>query len=157
MYPTSPTAELIKEFFDMFIGMQYIDDDDIESNEVLKLVLKPLSYCLQYRCVCIANNIEADFDTEETCDCCKEDHLHFLFVDNLCFWCDAYISNHYYCEPQIEKKSFTSTKLKESKKTMECPICFDNTYCYEFFECNHKCCFDCVHQMTPCKCYYNCE
>jgi hypothetical protein len=45
-----------------------------------------------------------------------------------------------------------NTEYYKSKVRTECPICYDNTSCYEFFKCDHVQCFDCYLQMKKFKC-----
>jgi hypothetical protein len=51
-----------------------------------------------------------------------------------------------------EEHIFIRKECFESKVQSECPICYDNTSCYEFFKCDHFQCFDCYLQMKKFKC-----
>jgi hypothetical protein len=52
---------------------------------------------------------------------------------------------------------FIKNEYYKSKVKSECPICYDNTSCYRFFQCNHVQCYDCFLKMDKLKCVYRCN
>ena len=161
MHPTdtlisAPTAEMISDFFFDIENCTNFEELIMENFEINNYIP------LLYKCFCAFKDIEPSYEYL-ICECCQTRNYHFntlnfKLVDNsikrMCKECIDFYEENY---PEKDSQLRFRKTLLNDKEEMECPICYDTKLCYQFFKCDHKCCFDCLIQMEKGKCYYNCD